>query len=260
MGEQFTLYQLERHTFPPFAISQHSTLQVSVTYLPRLKQIPPLLLGDPTEAERTMTELGGDSSLAKLRKQPQKTRDKDVKLSPPKTQVPDDLIQRTSELCITKPSSHLREMGHSPSRDGFPFSPPQPSPMSPKLLSGLADKPPYNSLLDATKLSERKYHRSQSRESHTSTNCLQHFCFERTCVQENANVTYDRSATAHASTHASSELRTDQLVAGPRIRTGGGKVYRRSGSCCYPDSMYVPARGVRPPMASSPVSLVSVCP
>lgn len=53
---------------------------------------------------------------------------------------------------------------------GFPFSPPQPSPMSPKLLSGLGDQALFGTLLSATRGSHRqKEHAERSQEGPTCT-------------------------------------------------------------------------------------------
>ena len=216
--EQFAQGEPVRHTFPGAALSQHSTLQVSVTLLPRLKHIPATLLGQVTE-----------------------------KPSPSRVcHFPEELMQKTSEMCITarRIRTHRESLPSSSAatRDGFPFSPLQPSPMSPKLLSGLADKSPYSSLTDTARL---KSCRGCS-GSHQEHDCLQHFCFDRTCVEQSHS---------HKHGQVSPEKRTSERVP---------VVYRQTGSSSTTtDNNSLGSSSVRPPAASSPVRLdlldVAVC-
>ena len=250
-GEQFTFCKPERHTFPPSHLPQHHTLQISVTHLPRLKRIPSILLREPKKRDIIAGTLD--------------PRVKSLFSADHELLTPDDLIRRTSELTISNPRSPSPRQNQplSPSprgavrsqpRDGFPFSPPQPSPMSPKLLSGLGDRAPYNVLLDTAKLAVEERLSGELLESQSrgcpsarleslneECDCShsQQFCFERTCLQPD-------SAAGGRGQGSAAGMALDELewrTVGTGTASGDGLSF--SGS-------------VRPPAASSPVS-VSVC-
>ena len=107
----------------------------------------------------------------------------------------------------------------------FPFSPPQPSPMSPKLLSGLADVLPYSRFQEAVSHAEL-----QTNEANCSHS--QSFCFDTGCASYQAAWAYPQEEV-------------------PRSKSNQGKLthQRRAESCSYPVSL----SGVCPPSASSPV-------
>ena len=111
------------------------------------------------------------------------------------------------------PHHHLSHLHHhaSSTSDTFPFSPPQPSPMSPKLLAGLGEPLQYHSLLDRASLGNSSLDNSSSLSngkvnfevSGCSSECSCHglemgsnrgesgehycsgsFCFDSLCVRE----------------------------------------------------------------------------
>lgn len=94
------------HTFPALPLNQHSALLVSLSYLPRLPCFPATLLTPGNVAcKNTKSKINSTQRS----------------------------IQTTSE------DTSLDIIRHSPSSvEAFPFSPPMPSPLSPKLLTGLA--------------------------------------------------------------------------------------------------------------------------
>lgn len=97
------------HTFPALPLNQHSSLVVSLAYLPRLPQFPAAV---------------------------------SCKIATSKIMSSQRSIQRSIGQS-TNEDSHtpLEVIKHSPnSVEAFPFSPPLPSPLSPKLLTGLADR------------------------------------------------------------------------------------------------------------------------
>jgi hypothetical protein len=107
----------------------------------------------------------------------------------------------------------------------FPFSPPQPSPMSPKLLSGLADVLPYSQFQEAINHKESPT---------TEADCPhpQSFCFDTGCASHQAEWTYPHEEAPRSKPNQ--ERLTHQ---------------RRAESCSYPVSL----SGVCPPSASSPI-------
>lgn len=156
----------------------------------------------------------------------------------------DDLSKRTAALHIRpslhEPSSELSDNSidttaattQSASAEQvsptFPFSPPQPSPMSPKLLSGLADVLPYSRFHESIK---QEGPRMQIRERLCPHS--QVFCFDNGC----------------ASNQTLCSLHPSKDVPRSKISQGRELTYQRSESCTYPSS----SSGVCPPSASSPV-------
>ena len=199
----------------------------------------------------------------------------------------DSLIHKTSAISITssptsKPlSCHRSQVRHAPklkteststssphsassdhllqSREGFPFSPPQPSPMSPKLLSGLGDKMPYSELREARQVGRSRSHANDHYPCNTSwelrdEDCLhsQHFCFESDCIQCRTHTGYYQPAHSHSELGVSPSLSSNQA----------SRSFQRSESCNYPSSRNgfddissssCSTGGVCPPSASSPV-------
>ena len=108
-------------------------------------------------------------------------------------------------------SSHLHHTSLSATADTFPFSPPQPSPMSPKLLAGLGEPLQYHSLLDRNTLNATSHdnsggmnngkasfeisgcssecscqslERGSNRDGNGGHFCSVSFCFDSLCVRE----------------------------------------------------------------------------
>ena len=148
----------------------------------------------------------------------------------------DDLSKRTGALYISPQQSSDDSNGaiaatttNSISTENlsptFPFSPPQPSPMSPKLLSGLADVLPYSRFQEAANHEE-----SQIKEANGPHS--QSFCFDTGCASHQAVWAYPHE-----------EI--------PRSKPNQGRLthQRRAESCSYPVSL----SGVCPPSASSPI-------
>lgn len=248
--EHFTLCCPESHSFPTAVLSPHCSLQITVTHLPRMKHIPPELLGNVRHEDIHPASLD----------LPVKVRlhGAGVKLSPPNVELMDEIVKRTSALTVSSASESiaLGKTREPHAKEGFPFSPPYPSPMSPKLLSGLADKLPSfmrsvkqeEALHCGSKPLQRVSDRQLRSEADREHACSRYFCFERTCVEQEES---KLARGVHRPT-----LRTEETASGasPPVR------YRRSESCVYPGSTVgenTMATGsgwlVRPPAASSPV-------
>jgi hypothetical protein len=105
------------HSFPALSLNQHSALLVSLTYLPRLPCFPAQVIHDNVTCKIARSKIKS--------------------------------IQRSTQK--SKGQSASEDSQHSPkSVEAFPFSPPLPSPLSPKLLTGLADRPTFATPLLAT--------------------------------------------------------------------------------------------------------------
>ena len=112
------------HTFPALPLNPHSALLVSLSYLPRLPCFPATLLTTDKMACRSTTS----------------------KIKSTQGSIQKSIGQSTNE------DTSVDVVRHSPSSvEAFPFSPPLPSPLSPKLLTGLAtDRPVFAAPLLAT--------------------------------------------------------------------------------------------------------------
>ena len=120
----FSPYVPHYHSFPPLPLSSHSVLLVSTTSLPRLSCIPQQLLPQVSTENlvHTREPSWGQSSKGQ---------------STERKSLPKDLMLSSAQMaCLARDSM----------REGFPFSPPLPSPLSPKLLVGLADKLTFDHL------------------------------------------------------------------------------------------------------------------
>ena len=239
--EQFTVHQPERHYFPLAVVCEHYTLTVAVRCLPRLEHMPFPLVGDKECATSKLqpTYLAGNSK-TQLTKHAAMTRKVYSSI--------DDLSKRTAGLHIspslTKPSpeqsphhskddaaaSVAKTSAHEHLSPNFPFSPPQPSPLSPKLLSGLSDVLPYSTLQESRKLEEPA--RPPRNSSERSCSHSQSFCFDRGCALHHPVFHRDR----HSEEAPSSK---------PNHKRGS-TFPQRAASCSYPS-------GVCPPSASSPI-------
>ena len=245
--EQFTVHQPDRHCFPLAVVCENSTLTVTVRCLPRLEHIPFTLVGGKgrSTTKHRESDLGGKVT-AQQTKCPAMTRR--VYSSIPNSSV-DDLSKRTaglhitpsfSELCSVTSPHRSKEEATPPSvtkatdashlSPNFPFSPPQPSPLSPKLLSGLADVLPYSTLQEPRQLEEPT--KPQKDKSDKSCSHPQSFCFDSGCAlhqpvfhQEHSNEGAPLSRNNHKR---------------------GSTFPQRAASCSYPS-------GVCPPSASSPI-------
>lgn len=222
-GEQFKLHQPVEHCFPPAVIHEHYTLKVVVRSLPRLKHIP--FSVDGVKKHNT-------KSIPKPTAMTRKIFSSESLTYP----SIDDLSKRTAALYISPQqssadsnsttaattTSSISAENLSPT---FPFSPPQPSPMSPKLLSGLADVLPYSRFQETI---------THEESPTTEANCPhpQSFCFDTGCASHQA-------------------AGTDPHEKAPRSKPNQGRLtyQRRAESCSYPVSM----SGVCPPSASSPI-------
>ena len=106
-----------------------------------------------------------------------------------------------SPYTVTAHSPHLSTHQKTTPQETFPFSPPQPSPMSPKLLAGLGEPLDYHSLLDGALLDSDSVPGSSDSTfdmsdcchgnrcgGHFKTSgdhsCSGSFCFESGCVRE----------------------------------------------------------------------------
>ena len=102
---------------------------------------------------------------------------------------------------ITAHSPHLSTHHKTTPQETFPFSPPQPSPMSPKLLAGLGEPLHYHSLLDSALLDSGDVSGSNQSsldmsdcchdnrcgghyKSSGDHSCTGSFCFDSECVRE----------------------------------------------------------------------------
>lgn len=247
--EQFTAYQPDRHCFPLAVVREHYTLMIVVRCLPRLQHIPPALVG------RKICTVSDQQQPIKRVRVPESsvfreaTVSRRVFSSIARPSI-DDLSMKTAALCIT--SSHTLPSSESLS-DGsngamvaavatktsspeqlptFPFSPPQPSPLSPKLLSGLADVLPYSGFQEAIKPEESS--RLLKTDSEIDCPHSRTFCFDTGCV----------SHQPVCRNYPSQELPKSKL------NQGRGSWYpQRSASCSYP----LAPSGMCPPSASSPI-------
>ena len=234
----FTVHQPDRHCFPLAVVCEHYSLMVTVRCLPRLPHIPPNLVGGNTSKQQ---KFGLTESVKP--QEPLKSTWASVTrevFSSTTHQSIDDLSQRAASLYITPTSSSDLSLGstrkathvNTASTDTlsgctFPFSPPQPSPMSPKLLSGLSDVLPYRNLQETIKKEELIVN---GRNCHHSNL----FCFDSGCV-------------AH---QPLSQQDPRDEVPGSKLNKGRGLIFqRRSESCSYP----LQPSGVCPPSASSPI-------
>ena len=228
-GEQFKVHQPVEHCFPVAIVHEHCTLKVVVRCLPRLEHVPFSLNGVKINTQEPS-----------IPKQAAVTRRVFSSASMTYPSI-DDLSKRTAALHISSQQSSNGSNGRtivttvkntntenlSPT---FPFSPPQPSPMSPKLLSGLADVLPYSRLQEAINHEEPQ---TQIRST-TETNCThsQSFCFDSGCASCQAV-----RICPHEEVHK------------PKPSQGRLTHQRRAESCSYPLSPC----GVCPPSASSPI-------
>ena len=160
----FTHCPPETHLFPLIQTSPHRWLQVSVSYLPRLDEIPSLLL--PPRAPSLLDDnerVDPDSFLPQIdtlyiRQSPSSRGTASIRedngtlrasllgtqniLSQYKNQSRTSRRIYSKINCATSNSSSSSDsetssLSHDFRQDIFPFSPPTPSPLSPKLLSGL---------------------------------------------------------------------------------------------------------------------------
>ena len=222
-GEQFKLHQPVEHCFPLAVIHEHYTFKVVVRYLPRLEHIPFSI--DGVKKHNTKSSDSIPKPTAMTRKI----------FSSGSLTFPsiDDLSKRTAALYISPSddsnstiaattTGSISKENLSPT---FPFSPPQPSPMSPKLLSGLADVLPYSRFQEAV---------SREKSPTTEPDCphSQSFCFDTGCAS-----------------HQAAWACPQEEV--PRSKPNQGRLthQRRAESCSYPVSL----GGVCPPSASSPI-------
>ena len=152
--ESFTHCPPETHSFPLVLLSSHCWLQVSVTYLPRLDEIPALLLPsrpsllDENNENVCFTtpldkyESSGRLHLPVVDQVPSQDEDNVTTNSSFSNHfASDNISHKTSKLLFSKIDELVMPTSKSNaslgSREVFPFSPPTPSPLSPKLLSGL---------------------------------------------------------------------------------------------------------------------------
>ena len=191
-GEQFTSPP-DTHTFPPAHLSSCHTLHVSVKTLPRQTSPPRPFLPAPgsecttsQHTEKTMDLCSGTHSAcadsASL-----------AGKSPLHKHSVDDLSSQLSRMSTNESRGNPSRMSTNESRenpsprqttcrriesgrkatDSFPFSPPDPSPMSPKLLSGLGDVFPY-----------RTHARTTGAQSN-GTEHVERSCFDKSCLGDN---------------------------------------------------------------------------
>ena len=249
--EQFTLHQPDGHCFPLAVVCEHWTLKVTVRCLPRLQHIPPILIGGrkyatPPQQQQQCgrTESVGmqETSVSKEATVTTRRIFSSIAHSPM-----DDLSRRTEALHITSSqaglSSHLSSSNSSNGTSSakltspdqlptFPFSPPQPSPLSPKLLSGLADVLPYSGFQITVKQEES----TRQVKSTVETDCphSQSFCFDTGCVSH----------------HPVRRSPPSEDVPRSKVNQERESIFpQRSASCSYPLS----PSGVCPPSASSPL-------
>ncbi len=132
-GRSFS-YSAHHHTFPPLPLSPHASLLVAVAALPRLPQIPQQLIATPTYSRDATPTCYKDAT--------------------PTSQYEKSSIHHSWSNSGSRYQSSNAKLTSAPvalgvgrlakdhPKEGFPFSPPLPSPLSPKLLMGLADRAP----------------------------------------------------------------------------------------------------------------------
>lgn len=245
--EQFTECQPDVHRFPLAVVCEHYMLIVTVKCLPRLQYIPLALVGGKNNYTKCEQQQLGPSKSVKTQEttmSKQVTVTRKVFSSLTQTSV-DDLSKRTAEVYIKLPPSSRSDNSNdmtaattlsSPSAEktspNFPFSPPQPSPMSPKLLSGLADVLPYSRLQKVTRQEEPMRQLNNNDEIDCPHSQL--FCFDTGCVSHQ-----------NEGFHHSNK----EIPASKPNQKRESIFPRRSESCSYP----LTPSGVCPPSASSPV-------
>ena len=144
----FTLCCPETHVFPLVNVCSQNYLQVSVEYLPRLEQIPSILLPLASSASNEITLSEEAGALQPYYSQALLS----YKLVQPCVST------SFGQSVVTGSSPNITKVPHrSPHKDihqavqvsprgwaeCFPFSPPLSSPLSPKMLSGLSDHEAY---------------------------------------------------------------------------------------------------------------------
>lgn len=173
-GKQFTSLP-DIHTFPPAHLSTSHTLHVSVQTLPRQTSPPRLFL--PAHSSAAIPSQYTDEKREQCSRTHYDCADSASMLgkSPRHKHSVDDLSNQLSRMSVNdnafpNPTMCRPIESKGKNTDSFPFSPPEPSPMSPKLLAGLADILPFRT------------HRIT--DAHRSTGCahVEQFCFDKSCV------------------------------------------------------------------------------
>lgn len=149
----FSPYSQLQHTFPALPLTPHAALLVSLAYLPRLPHFPSH--HSRNGCKNAACRMAASKILSNQQRLRDHTSEKELTSfhtseEPTSFRTNEELTSfRSSEELSSfrtsegRTSFHTSELGcvprHSPnSTEGFPFSPPLPSPLSPKLLTGLA--------------------------------------------------------------------------------------------------------------------------
>ena len=153
-GDIFTLCPPETHVFPLVNHSTQNYLQVSVDYLPRLEQIPSMLLPHAAFCTVAARDASGECASAEgCGASPPSYSQDSVRYKSATTRASSTGLGK-STIAGKSPTSMTTKSHQKSSRkdiqqafqasprgwpEGFPFSPPLSSPLSPKFLSGLSD-------------------------------------------------------------------------------------------------------------------------
>ena len=266
-GDVFTLCSPETHMFPLVSHSTQNYLQVSVDYLPRLEQIPSILLPHASfPAPAAARDASGEFALAEESGASPSTYSQDsvgYEVATPRASSTGSGQSTKAENSPNMTMSHRK----SPRKDiqqaiqalprawleGFPFSPPLSSPLSPKFLSGLSDHETCRASSCTTDEHTGSVSRSVTLPKSSLVPGTEHAVSSSNqfnsppgsasfrSIGDNVN-----SAAVHTSSFQSLSVGIQHKVS-PSYRTV------TAGSSPCTTSMWM--NGVRPPGASSPVSL-----
>ena len=134
-NDNFNPFSPECHTFPPLPLSPHTFLLVSVATLPRLPRLPEQL------APSTDTSTSRFHESVNKRSRGQGANERSKGQSAAERSRGQGSNGATEQLISAPLPLGVGRLARESPKEGFPFSPPLPSPLSPKLLMGLADTP-----------------------------------------------------------------------------------------------------------------------
>ena len=249
--DQFTLHPPQLHTFPPSPLTPHSSLQVSVHHLPRLKDIPSTLTPHIS---------------------PLLTPHTSSPLSPPHCNIIDHFKDlslsdsaRSYHITPSLHTPHTSPPSHTPQQEAFPFSPPQPSPMSPKLLAGLGEPLQYHSMIGSscmtgdcvTDHNTVSYHGDSARDKNYTHTCKTSSMFERSHHHDNQ----DKHSNGRSHSGSNCKYGNRSSAAGDSNSPGfpyecEPTLQKYTGGSSGVAGKQGKSGGVRRPAASSPVSIV----
>lgn len=128
----FTPFPAHRHTFPSVPLTPNAFLVVTVATLPRLPHIPEQLSPPSLTCDHSSNSTTDNSN---------SITDKNSS----HCQSSNEQARRKAKYLTSAPVPlGIGRLAKESPKEGFPFSPPLPSPLSPKLLMGLADRPTFS--------------------------------------------------------------------------------------------------------------------